>query len=174
MAALMWSGEHDGWALASGWGKEANETSLTPYTNETKAEAAVKFNGLYHCPSLTKSHLTGTSAENNYTGSYGINFWISGYSDAADNWLHFAQRGKVKLSQIENSSRKVYFMDHTYFLLANWSYNPIAVANNYPTRWHGKKSGLYAKANVLWVDGHVTTEPGDFARNDWRDHYFEP
>ncbi|MCM8530737.1 MAG: type II secretion system GspH family protein [Lentisphaeraceae bacterium] len=174
IAAIMWSGEHDGWALASAWGRDNLETSLTPYTNTTKDEASTEFNGLYHCPSLTRAHLENTPAATNYNGSYGINFWISGYSEAADNWLHYAHRGQVKLSQIENVSRKVYFMDHTYFLLANWSYNPIASSNNYPTRWHGERKGLYAKANVAWADGHVSTEPGDFERNDWQDYFFNP
>ena len=174
MAATMWSGEHDGWALASAWGRDNLETSITPYTNTTRDDASANFAGLYHCPSLTRSHLANTPAANNYRGSYGINWWISGYSEEENNWLHYAHRGKVKLSQIENSSRKVYFMDHTYFLIAPWSYNPTASANGYPTRWHGRPAGLYAQANVMWVDGHVSTEPGDFERNDWMNYFFKP
>ena len=175
IAATMWSGEHDGWTLASAWGRDNLETSLTPFTNTTRYEASTSFAGLYHCPSLTRSHLANTPAANNYRGSYGINWWISGYSsDSDDRWLHYSKRGQVKLSQIENTSRKVYFMDHTYFLVASWSYHPVSSTNNYPTRWYGKKTGLYAKANVAWADGHVSTEPNDFARNDWQDYFFKP
>lgn len=174
MAAYIWSGENDGWALASGWGQENPQTSLTPYTKTSKPEVAENFSGLYHCPSLTRAHIANTPAATNYRGSYGINWWISGFSNADSNGPHWAKHGTVKLGQVENSSRKVYFMDHTYFLIANWSYNPIAMTNGYPTRWHGKKDSLYGKANILFVDGHVSIEPGDFERNDWQNYFFKP
>ena len=174
MAAFSWSSKNDGWALASGWGNANLLTSLTPYTNTTRTETSTKFSGLYHCPSLTRSILAGTAAANNYRGSYGINWWISGYSEEENDWLHYGKRGKVKMAQIENTRRKVYFMDHTYFLLAKWSYNPTALTNDYPTRWHGRKRGLYAEANILFADGHVGSEPDNFQRGDWMDYYFKP
>ena len=179
MATVMWSDENSGWTVAGGWSKSLkpwHPSTLEAYTGETNETTQAKFSGLYHCPSLTRSIIAGTDAESYEQTSYGINKYTTGFTGSNDpGHPYWAQHGLVKMAQIVEPQRKVYFMDHTFFQVSQWSYNPNGAANiDYPTRWHGKYKGLYAKANVLFFDGHVTVEPGDFARNDWKDYYFEP
>ncbi|MCM8536934.1 MAG: prepilin-type N-terminal cleavage/methylation domain-containing protein [Lentisphaeraceae bacterium] len=179
VAYILWAGENESWTLAGGWHKPYQTwltTSLTPYTGESNESTRDNFSGLYHCPSLTRGMIANTGASG-YTGtSYAISKYTTGFNgNNSPGHPYWARHGSVKLGQIVEPDRKVHFMDHTYFQISNWSFNPNGASNiDYPTRWHGERKGLYGKANILWYDNHVSREPGDLNRADWVDYYFEP
>ncbi|MCM8537720.1 MAG: prepilin-type N-terminal cleavage/methylation domain-containing protein [Lentisphaeraceae bacterium] len=172
-AGLMWNKENDLWSLAASWYSKGYNASLYPYTNTDNEYTRNNFSGLYHCPSLTRELIQGTSAESYGATSYATHSWSTGYQSGkyTENKVH----GDVKIQQVNEPHRKVLMMDHTIWHMSGWSLNLQGTANrNDPTRWHGNYKGIYAKANILWYDGHVSIEPSDFARNDWRSHYFDP
>ncbi|MCM8529948.1 MAG: type II secretion system GspH family protein [Lentisphaeraceae bacterium] len=177
VAFTIWSSEYDGWTLGSGWFKpKANNhvASLTPYTNESGETTNEKFNGLYHCPNLTREILANTNSENYPSTSYAISNWSTGWKSGTTGTPYWGQHGIIKATQIMSPSRKVHFMDHTGFQISSWTFNPQTTSSSgHPTRWHEPRKGLYGKANILWFDNHVSTEPGDLARNDWKDYYFD-
>ena len=92
------------------------------------------------------------------------------------NHPNFFRYGAQTIDQVVNPTNKIYFMDHSSYLVGKWSFNPYGPAptTDFPSRWHSPFTGYYGKSNVLWFDGHVSVEPGDLARTDWEDYYFNP
>ncbi|MCM8530046.1 MAG: type II secretion system GspH family protein [Lentisphaeraceae bacterium] len=179
IASTLWSDENDSWVLAAYWYGNADDNPLIksvlkPYTGTDNEITRETKSGIYHCPSLNMSDLAGTQAQNYDFTSYANNVYAAGYT-GQETTPYWAEHGKYKLGQVVKADRKVNFMEHTYYMVANWVYDPNGAAQwNFPTRWHDRKKGLYGKSNILWFDGHVTTEPGDFNRGDWADYYFKP
>jgi prepilin-type N-terminal cleavage/methylation domain-containing protein/prepilin-type processing-associated H-X9-DG protein len=113
------------------------------------------------------------------------------YDDWGPNNTYMLEHGKSKLSQIQQPSSKVYFMDFSYMIVYDWLYDPFkvvyratngtgesayakkntlaeALATGKPivqSRWHGscdKKTG-YGYGNMGWFDGSVSSEPAGYA-----------
>ncbi|MCM8532965.1 MAG: prepilin-type N-terminal cleavage/methylation domain-containing protein [Lentisphaeraceae bacterium] len=172
-AAFTWNKENDYWSIAANWYSKGWNASLYPYTSTDGEYTRDNFDGLYHCPSLTRELIQGTSAQGYGATSYATHSWSTGYQSGKP--LYNKTRGHLKVQKVNQPQQKVLMMDHTIWHMSSWSLNPQGIANrDDPTRWHGKYNGIYAKANILWYDGHVSIEPSDFARNDWRSHYFDP
>lgn len=155
IGAQLWSEDHEDWSVTAWWHFPKEKTpSIFAYIEDEDRTIA-------KCPSK------------DYPRGYGANYAITGYSESSNNWLYSLFHGKTKIYDIQNPSRKVYLMDHKYFLVASWTYNPFKEPKH-DTRWHGEPVGLYGQSNVLWVDGHVTLSPEDFDRNDYWRYYFQP
>ena len=172
-AAFRWNQDNDNWSLAANWYSKGWNASLYPYTGTDGEYTRNNFSGLYHCPSLTRQLLQGTSAQSYGSGSYATHSWSSGYQSGKPT--HNKVRGHMKIMEVNQPQRKALIMDHTIWHMSGWSLNLQGTANkDDPTRWHGKYNGLYAQANILWYDGHVSREPGDFAKNGWKSYFFDP
>ncbi len=155
IGAQLWSEDNEDWSITAWWhfSKDKNP-SIFKYIDDEDRE-------IKKCPSK------------DYERGYATNYYITSYSESSNNWLWSVQHGKTKLYDISSPESKVYLMDHRYFLVAGWSYDPFKEPR-YDTRWHGEPIGLYGKSNVLWVDGHVSMNPDDFDRPDYWRHYFKP
>lgn len=167
VASIMWSDKNDGKTLAAAWYTDIWNTSLTPFTDETAAMTQQSLSGVYHCPSLNTADLADTFVADYRFTSYATNQLTTNYfgGEASPYW---GNSGGTRLSQISLAERKVSFMDSTHYQIGVSNYHPTGTANkNCYNRWHLPKKGLYGKANILWYDGHVTIQPGDFTRNDW-------
>ena len=130
--------------------------------------------GMLHCPSLNMSDLNGTFVGDYRFTSYATNQLTTGYfgGEGVSGWN---VKGAINLAAIVNTDRKVHFMESTHYQIGVQNYHPTGTPNkNCYNRWHLPRKGLYGKSNILWYDGHVTGQPGDFTRNDWQDYYFDP
>jgi prepilin-type N-terminal cleavage/methylation domain-containing protein/prepilin-type processing-associated H-X9-DG protein len=172
VGALFWSKQNDEWTVSRLWSHPGVSSSLTPYTGASRLQSQNNFSGLYQCPSLTRAMLAGTAQENYKHTSYAVN------NKAADGPIHRIQdernlRGGYKLSQVNNASRKVYFAESTKVEFFSNSFFDWFLEG--PSRWHEPFIGVFGKSNLLYFDGHVSTEPGDFvSRIDWWDYYCDP
>ena len=172
VGAMLWTDENDEWTVSRLWSHPGVSSSLTPYTDANRLQSQDTFSGLYHCPSLTRAMLAGTAQEDYSHTSYAVN------SKAADGPIHRVQdernlRGGYKLAQVNNSARKVYFAEQTKVEFFSNSFFDRVLEG--PGRWHWPLTGIYGKTNILWLDGHVSIEPGGFvSRADWWDYYCNP
>jgi prepilin-type processing-associated H-X9-DG protein len=77
-----------------------------------------------------------------------------------------------KMTDIRQPAQTLYFIDMEYYSVISWNFNPLVKPNllgssnyRYRTRWHlWNKKNPYGVGNILWVDGHATVEPSDFAK----------
>jgi prepilin-type N-terminal cleavage/methylation domain-containing protein/prepilin-type processing-associated H-X9-DG protein len=172
LAATMWSDDNDFWTVSRLWSHPGNGASLSPYTKTSRLDAQSSFSGLYHCPSLTRDMLEGTSKQSYQNCSYAVN------SKSVVGPEHRVQserniRGGYKLSQINAPARKVYFAESTKVEFFNNTFSSWITEG--PSRWHPPLNGGIGKSNIYWFDGHVSIEPGDFVvRGDWWDYYCDP
>lgn len=204
----------DGTESAEGLEAIARGASIARYT---AAKDTAKGN-LYSCPTAIQKFgndffYIKTSADltvkRNAATSYGVNSFAVMYtegkylgvegsvceipelSDWGPNKTYMLEHGKSKLSQIQQPSGHVYFMDFSYMIMYDWLYDPLNVVYNAsngrgswayakkPTlaqalatgrpivqaRWHGacdKKTG-YGYGNMGWFDGSVSMEPPGYA-----------
>lgn len=149
-AALMYSGDHDGWIVPvtqqidgdSWWWME----TLWPYATSsgsyhiTGTPGAGRLNGVFACPVEDYTVVKDPWNDNWWRGThYGINYYIS--ADSA------ALKAKHKqLHSIKASHSNVYFISDAHggaLILYGTS-----AANCVPFRHNGK-------ANMLFLDGHV-------------------
>ena len=87
--------------------------------------------------------------------------------------IYWDVRGSTKITSIKSPYKISYFIDHEYYFIGQWFFDPTQPLNSFPedlrfqTRWHKKKSGSdeneYGIGMIGWVDGHVSKEPQDFA-----------
>lgn len=92
--------------------------------------------------------------------------------EGPDN-IHWNIHGSTKLSSIRNPARVAYFIDHEYYFVARWFFDPTVPPDRisglseefwFQTRWHKKRhTDPYGIGMIGWVDGHVSREPKDFA-----------
>lgn len=87
-------------------------------------------------------------------------------------FLYWDVRGSTKLSSIRNPARTAYFIDHEYYFVAHWFFDPTKKPEDiqsdsrfwFQSRWHQKRpTDIYGIGMIGWVDGHVSREPKDFA-----------
>ena len=95
----------------------------------------------------------------------------SGREDGPND-MYWNIRGSTKLISIRNPARTAYFIDHEYYFVARWFFDPTKPPEDiqsdqrfwFQTRWHKKRhTDTYGIGNIGWVDGHVSPEPKDFA-----------
>ncbi|HOQ04319.1 MAG TPA: type II secretion system protein [Anaerohalosphaeraceae bacterium] len=96
----------------------------------------------------------------------------NGPRTAKGGYMYWDERGSTKLSTIRNPARTTYFMDHEYYFIARWFFDPTRKPEEiqsdqrfwFQTRWHQKRpADIYGIGMIGWVDGHVSREPRDFA-----------
>lgn len=198
LAAFLWADSNDGWCLGARWEQEGHKTSLYPYTAVAMKkgdELGKGGGGVYVCPTARPEHMyfatsgNTTSDEESWQDrhkkvTYGVNGYMQfsvgvspgdldpvSYPTINDQTVHWFERGVTKLSRIRRPMQTVYFMDHEYYTVVNWTFDPFKdprkVSMSFGTRWHSIKRGeFYGYANIGWVDGHVSKEPDDFASFD--------
>ena len=108
--------------------------------------------GAFECPSFKNATSDAT-----YDGGYGWNYNYLGLSD-----VH-ATLKRIKIQQVEQPSNTIMFGDTA----DNWGgSNYFMVARLYGSI---SSNGIYSrhnqKANVAWIDGHVTTEQSNKLSN---------
>jgi prepilin-type N-terminal cleavage/methylation domain-containing protein/prepilin-type processing-associated H-X9-DG protein len=219
MAASLWADANEDWCVGARWDQlpsGTNDTSLFPYTESAmNADGTAKNSTLYVCPSAREEHMIyARSGEADSDGvafqdrhkkcTYGANGFMvfdigaspgdcgpggSGIGGRGD--MHWFKHGVTKLSKVRKPSRVVYFMDHEYYSVTNWTFNPLStdplndpfMTMAFGTRWHSVSSGgIYGFANIAWIDGHVSKEPSDFedkTSNEkyqsfkWREYFYD-
>lgn len=88
------------------------------------------------------------------------------------NNVYWTQHGMNKMTDIRQPAQTLYFIDMEYYSVISWNFNPLVNPDKlgsanyrYRTRWHlWNKKNWYGVGNILWVDGHATVEPSDFAK----------
>lgn len=188
LGSFLWSEDNDdltlgaSWFFKAEWGGKTRPTSLEPYTQTSIRQD----NSLYSCPSTSIEMMKGTWQKVNdpYSEwhkcpinnlSYGINAYGSiyehhnlgtqgeaGYGIAEiwgpdlQYWYNF---GRTRLSQIPSPSKFIYFMDHEYYMVNDWSYTPHLIPENtdYSTRWHRRRGLPYGESNTISYDGSIKT-----------------
>lgn len=197
MAANLWSGEHKNYAVAGDWWKEPGdnetESSILPYLDASRHREKDSL----VCPSAKNVKFYGSNGDyatagQEYTFTYAVNGYMTynyynvspGTIDGPDydaknsgreygpNYLYWTVHGSTKTTTIKRTYGTAYFIDHEYYFVARWFFDPTKpveefVTNKefwFQTRWHKKKpSEIYGIANIGWVDGHVSKEPADFS-----------
>lgn len=185
------------WFTSSEWNGRTNLGSLEPYTNTSIANPT----GTYTCPTVDESDFFGvwqktTDPTNQWYQqpltnlTYGVNAWASVYMGNnspggvgeksaqglwGPKWTYWGKHGRSKISEIRDPEKFNYFMDHEYYMVAQWVFNPTKPANQLPiknqTRWHKPVGINYGIANMSWFDGSVTVEPDDTEHN-WRYYFY--
>jgi len=88
------------------------------------------------------------------------------------NNLYWDKHGSTKMTTIRNPAGTAYFIDHEYYYVARWFFDPTKPPEEiqadprfwFQTRWHLKRSSdIYGIGMISWVDGHAGREPKDFA-----------
>jgi prepilin-type N-terminal cleavage/methylation domain-containing protein len=203
LGAALWSNAHDDWTLAGDWykdvGKNEIESSLAPYIGATDPN---KENSIKVCPTAVHAKFFKTdknfkSSETRYTfavngyltydmsqcgegspGRKGDKVVSSGpFGGSSGGWtgggVYWTEHGFNKLSEIRQPAETVYFIDHEYYFVNSWVFDPTKsiaeLTREHPdykfnTRWHQKKpNNDYGVGNIGWVDGHSSVEPRDLA-----------
>jgi prepilin-type N-terminal cleavage/methylation domain-containing protein/prepilin-type processing-associated H-X9-DG protein len=164
--------------------EETNPGSLKPYVASDRLEKK----NIFACPSARNRRFLNPGEKGmgeNDQCTYCINGWMTLYtydelgdkgpgdpaegpSWAGPDWIYWKYHGNTKLMNVRRPHDTVYFMDHEYYLAAPWTFDPftdpIMLGREFIslTRWHDKKpDAWYGKANMAWVDGHVSVEPRD-------------
>ena len=166
LAAQLYSNErvNQQWLL-SAWGLNARRndpvTGLPdPKTNALALYGIPSDSRTLYCPSADPASLTIN------THGYGINqnLVMTGRGPGTDGmppvpWgpinVYFESHANTKITSIRNTAEAVYFMDNYDYVASWWNY-----ARSPASRRHGTVPNNYA--NILWVDGHASREPGDF------------
>lgn len=184
LAAFLWADDNDGWVLPATWDWEEDKLQGIE-GNMLYSYLAIdqRGKGVTRCPGLKESRSGEARGESgdpffqyyggtggNEASSYGLNHHLVSLDDDSWDWgpnnVHWNEHGNIKLDKIRNPGKKIHFMDCTVYLSRSdfW-------ANRYPGateidkgRRHmvgGSRSDA-GKANILWVDGHVSIEPDDW------------
>ena len=197
MAAKLWSEDHNDYAIAGDWwkdpGNNETESSILPYL----ASSRDRKNDSLVCPSAKNVDFYGGAPEyetvgQEYTFTYASNGYMNynyynftpgvivgpDYYDQdsggelGPNYVYWTVHGSTKISSIKSPFNIAYFIDHEYYFVARWFFDPATpieqIQSNeqfwFQTRWHQKKaSEPYGIGMIGWVDGHVSKEPKDFA-----------
>ncbi|HOK67527.1 MAG TPA: type II secretion system protein [Anaerohalosphaeraceae bacterium] len=192
MAANLWSGENQNFSIAAKWWRDPmyqhddghyednSACSLMPYL---AASIKQKKDSLV-CPSAKNIKFYAMSddyrtAGHEETFTYAANgYMIFDYGVSPGEIYKDEQRtywdkhGSTKIPTIRNPARTAYFIDHEYYFVARWFFDPTKkpedIQSNpkfwFQTRWHQKRTAdIYGIGMIGWVDGHVSREPKDFA-----------
>ena len=90
--------------------------------------------------------------------------------------VYFYEHGNTRLPAIKNASNVIYFMDfwsyrvghstHIGFFGQTWNGAPETHRGKGRRHDIGVTREDAGKANIAWMDGHVSIEPGDFEQID--------
>lgn len=197
LGAELWSEANEGFSVPGAWFKPARspENSMLPYID---ADPNSLGDSLV-CPSARNVNFYGNNynyqlpddAEFKFT--YGVNGYmalnihdnspgrIHGTSyrfiryaprEFGDDGMFWRDHGSTKIDTIRRPSETAYFMDHEYYFIGHWFFDPtrdykeVFPENRwFKTRWHFKRGDEpYGTGMIGWVDGSVTREPDDFAQ----------
>lgn len=211
----LWSEDHDGWAIAGDWFKERGqnefESALGPYIDSSMNKKDTSF----VCPSAKNIQFFHVDPDFNTMGhertyTYGANGYITlnlapfgegspgvkGSSDprtgggllGPDN-VYWTVHGVTPINMIRKPAETVFFIDHEYYAVFSWTFNPTRPLSSFPpdykykTRWHNLKADNdYGVGMIGWVDGHCSREPADFAtkytvggrvKEKWRYYFYD-
>jgi len=191
LAALLWSEDNDGWVLPATWSHgisrstsgSVTEDRLGPYLS---AEEQGK--DIYRCPVIKKDEAGGWDpVTSTYNGkqSYGMNMrlCVSGPGPGSTglpgnnppwgpNAEYFYDHGNTKLLKIRGPGRVVYFMDFWAYRVDHVFYGKTWPGVTETHRDKGRRHDIAStrpdagKANIAWIDGHVSIEPEGFEQID--------
>lgn len=201
-SAQVWAGDNDDYTVPAAWwidheyNNRVFQGSLQPYTGASIRED----NSMYSCPSITEEDLKSTWRKTDVVDniwyqrpknslSYGVNGYGTTYSWASPGdlgikddragswgpgWAYWSKHGVTRLEKIRYPSRFMYFMDHDFYTVFGWNFNPKIDPDqlNYSTRWHPPFNGLYGNSNMAFYDGSVGSEPEDLG-SDWTYYAFK-
>ena len=145
MGAMQWGTDHKGYLVPGIW----YETLPTDHQHYDSTLASVGVSGRASaCPAppggsigLNQTTVWGGAGP----GTPGDGFWWWGEADK-----YFWIRGNTTLNAVRSPAEKIYFGDSEYYVLAYWD-NSVTIGRRHKGR-----------ANLAWMDGHVSKEPQDY------------
>ena len=146
MAATQWGVDHEGYLMPAIW-SETLPTTHDKYEN-TLASLGVSGRVLL-CPSSRPQGVYGLNQTIVWGGAGpgtpgdGVYLW-------GENAQYFWDRGNTTTSAVRMPSEKIYFGDSYYYVLAYWDFSVLG----------GRRHR--GRANLSWIDGHVSGEPQDY------------
>ena len=145
MGAMQWGTDHKGWLVPGVW----YATLPTDHQHYDSTLASVGVSGRASaCPAppggsigLNQTIVWGGAGP----GKPGDGIYYWGQADK-----YFWIRGNTTSSAVRSPAEKIYFGDSEYYVLAYWD-NSVTIGRRHKGR-----------ANLAWIDGHVSSEPQDY------------
>jgi prepilin-type N-terminal cleavage/methylation domain-containing protein/prepilin-type processing-associated H-X9-DG protein len=153
-AATLWGQEHEDQMMPAKWAwkvEDGHPVTDARYGNSLPSYGEIPA-ASYRCPAYkgTASVVYGENMTIPWAGTgpgtSGDNIWPWGKGDQ-----YYWDRGNTTRGAVRGSSDKIYFGDSTGDLLAYWN----------TTLAGGRRH--QGRANLAWIDGHASREPGDYA-----------
>ena len=181
LGTFMWSDDNDDWALPAVWDRDPLDpfgdfrpNKLAPFLSAEEGK------DVFECPAVKDSgELTDIIGWIKIINSFGINMSMvsdgpgpgSDGAEGCGGWgpqcVYYYEHGNTKISAIRNAEQVIYLMDCFAWVAADWWFNedPVGMSHKDKGRRHlvGDSTPDAGKANIMWVDGHVSQEPSDFA-----------
>jgi prepilin-type N-terminal cleavage/methylation domain-containing protein/prepilin-type processing-associated H-X9-DG protein len=182
VGALLWSEDHDGWAIATDWWKEPGqneeESSLLPYLATAKK---VK-DGVFACPTAANIEFFHVDPMYNTRGNerrytYAVNGYMTlnlacGSSEGSPGSIgptdpmtcgsfygprniYWTVHGVTPMIQIRKPVDTVFFIDHEYYCAVSWTFNPLIPLSDFPADYRFKTRWHNIKAGSDYGIGNI-------------------